>query len=175
MMVDAQVMGYAADHDRTGTIEVVDSLTTANADMYSVPTTVTIPANQNKGSFAVVLKRNSQLTEKTVRLYIRVKASNDFQVGVNEENHLTFIWNDQLSRPSNWSDLEPYFGTYSNTKYRFMLQNSGGVTEFDTETTTWAQLMSFKIMFQNALDEYNAAHPGNPLTDENGNLVSFNY
>ena len=54
-----------------------------------------------------------------------------------------------------------------------MLVDSGGLSEFSTDTMSWAQLMSLKIRFQNALNEYNAAHPGNPLTDENGNLVTF--
>jgi hypothetical protein len=92
---------------------------------------------------------------------------------VNEENHIVFIWSDVLSRPTNWSELEPFFGTYSNVKYRFMLENAGGVSEFSTDTMSWAQLNSFRIRFQNALNDYNAAHPGHPLTDENGNLVSF--
>jgi len=38
---------------------------------------------------------------------------------------------------------------------------------------SWAMLMSYKIKFQNAVRTYNAAHPGNALTDENGNLVTF--
>jgi hypothetical protein len=38
---------------------------------------------------------------------------------------------------------------------------------------SWAKLNSYKIRFINALDEYNAAHPGAPLTDENGVLVTF--
>ena len=150
--VDAQVMGNVADHDRTVAIEVDP---------------------QSKGTFPVVLRRDASLQSKAVTLYLKVVANSDFKPGVNEENHIRLIWNDILSRPNNWSDLEPFFGAYSNVKYRFMLTNSGGAGEFSTETMSWAQLMSYKIRFQNALNDYNAAHPGNPLTDENGNLVTF--
>ena len=173
ILVDAQIMGEVQSRDRVVNIAVDQNLTTADASMYTVPSTVTVPAGEAKGTFTVVLKRVAALQSKTVRLYIKVAESADFKVGVNEENHITMIWNDILSRPSNWASLEPYFGAYSDTKYRFMLSNSGGAGEFSTETMSWAQLMSFKIRFQNALNEYNAAHPGNPLTDENGNLVTF--
>jgi hypothetical protein len=33
--------------------------------------------------------------------------------------------------------------------------------------------MNYKIVLQNALNEYNAANPGNPLRDENGQFVTF--
>ena len=173
MDVEAQIMGSAADHDRTANIAVVSDKTTATADLYLLPTAVTIPAGQAKATFQVILKRADVLATKSVRLRIAVEPSADFQKGVNEEDHLTFIWNDQISKPKNWAQLEEFFGEYSDTKYRFMLENAGGLTEFDTDALTWAQLQSYKIMFQNALNDYNAAHPGNPLTDENGNLVSF--
>ncbi len=173
ILVDAQIMGEVAERDRVVTLTADPSLTTADANMYEFPTSVTIPAGEAKGTFSVILKRASVLQSKTVRLYIKVAESNDFKPGVNEENHIVMIWNDILSRPNNWDSLQPYFGEYSDTKYRFMLTNSGGVGEFSTDTMSWAQLMSFKIRFQNALDEYNAAHPGNPLTDEYGNLVTF--
>ena len=174
MDVEAQIMGTVADNDRTANIAVVNDKTTATADLYQLPTTVTIPAGQAKATFQVILKRADVLATKSVRLRIAVEPSADFQKGVNEADHLTFIWNDQISKPKNWAQLEEFFGAYSDTKYRFMLENAGGLTEFDTDTLTWAQLQSYKIMFQNALNDYNAAHPGNPLTDENGNLVSFN-
>ena len=40
-------------------------------------------------------------------------------------------------------------------------------------STPWGELMNLRIKFQNALQDYNNAHPGNPLKDENGVLVEF--
>lgn len=172
--VDAQIMGNVADRDRTVNIAVDQTLTTALASQYTVPATVTVPAGQAKGTFPVVLKRDASLETKGVRLCLKVAESGDFKPGVNEENHITFIWNDILSKPNNWEELEPFFGTYSNVKYRFMLANlRADDGTLSAETMTWAKLNSLKIRFQNALDAYNAAHPGNPLTDEYGNLVTF--
>ena len=173
ILVEAQIMGDVADRDRTVNISVDDARTTADASMYSVPQSAIIPANQTKGTFTVTLKRNVVLQSKSVRLYIKVVESSDFKPGVNEENHLTFIWTDVLSKPNNWAELEPFFGQYSNTKYRFMLENLGDEGELSANTMSWAKLNSLRIRFQNAVNEYNAAHPGAPLTDENGNEVTF--
>lgn len=173
MDIDVCVMGPVADRDRTANIVVNAAKTTAAASQYSVPATVTIPAGKNKGTLSVTLKRDASLESKTVRLQVEVAKSNDFAVGVNEQNHFTLIWSDQIARPKNWDSLKEFFGEYSDVKYRFMLSNSPAGTEFSTETMSWALLNSYKIKFAAALEEYNAANPDKPLTDENHQLVSF--
>lgn len=173
MDIDVLVMGNTVDYDRTATISVVSDKTTATSDMYDMPQTITIPADSAKGALPITLKRSDVLQEKAVRLCIEVIASNDFQVGVEEQKQFTLIWSDIITKPKNWDDLAEFFGSYSNTKYRFMIENSNGVSEFDSDEMSWAQLQSYKIKFQNALDDYNEAHPNNPLKDENGVLVTF--
>lgn len=173
IFVDAQIMGDVASRDRQVNLAVDQTLTTATDDQYSVPASVVIPSGQTKGTFAVTLKRDASLQQKNVRLYLKVVESADFKPGVNEENHIVFIWTDVLSKPNNWSELEPFFGTYSNVKYRFMLEHLDDEGELSATTMSWALLNSLRIRFQNALNEYNAAHSGNPLTDEYGNLVTF--
>ena len=173
MMVNAVIMGTPQDHDRTANIVVDNDLTTASPQQYSLPATVTIPAEKTSAAFPVTLRRDVSLQQQPVRLYIKVAPSDDFQPGVNEENHLLLIWNDILSKPTNWDELKEFFGEYSNTKYRFMIANAGGITEFDTDKLSWGELMNLRIKFQNALQDYNNAHPGNPLKDENGVLVEF--
>ena len=173
MLVDAQIMGKVENRDRVVNLSVDPARTTADASLYTVPSTVTIPAGAVKATFPVILKRSAALQTKTVRLYLQVAESADFKAGVNEENHIKLIWSDVLQKPKNWDTLEPFFGTYSDVKYRFMLANSKGAGEFSTETMSWAMLNSYRILFQNALNAYNAAHPGNPLTDENNQLVTF--
>ena len=79
--VEAQVMGNTTDRDRTANITVVSDKTTASADLYQLPTSVTIPAGQAKATFQVLLKRASVLETKSVRLHIAVEPSADFQKG----------------------------------------------------------------------------------------------
>lgn len=174
MNVDVYVMGPVADHDRKASVAVDETKTTATADMYTVPASVTIAAGQNHAVLPVTLKRTSVLADKQVRLYLKTVATDDFAVGVNEQNHFTMIWTDKVIKPANWdSSLKEFFGTFSEVKYRFMFSHADGLTEFDTDTMTWAMLQSYRIKFQNALNDYNTAHPGSPLTDENGQLVTF--
>lgn len=173
MDVEARIMGVVADHDRTCAIAVDNDKTTATADLYEIPQTVVVPAGKATATFQVILKRGEVLKQKPVRLRIKVAETADFKIGVNEDNHLTLIWNDIISKPKNWAQLQEFFGEYSDAKFRFMLENANGITEFDTDKMTWAELQSYKILFQNALDSYNAKHPGSPLVDEKGNLITF--
>jgi len=174
MDIDVYLMGNTTDYDRTAAVQIVGDKTTATADMYDLPLSVTLPADSAHATLPVTLKRRSALTAKAVRLCIEVVETSDFKVGVEEERRFTLIWSDVIAKPKNWSDLEEFFGSYSDTKYRFMIENAGGLTEFDTDEMSWAQLQNYKMKFQNALDDYNAAHPGNPLRDEDGVLVTFN-
>lgn len=171
--VDVYIMGPTASYDRTAAIAIDAEKTTATSDMYEVPSTVVIPADSSHAVLPVVIKRSDAILTKSVYLYIQVAENADFGVGVNEQNHLMLIWNDKISKPNNWDDLTEFFGEYSNTKYRFMLETLTGVGELDADTMSWALLMSYRIKCQNALNDYNEAHPNAPLTDENGNLVSF--
>ena len=173
MDIDVCVMGPASDHDRTATVGVIDSLSTASADLYTLPTSVVVKAGESKGVLPITMKRSALLQEKSVKLYIKVHPSADFGVGVNEENHLLVIWNDMITRPTNWDQLQEFFGEYSTTKYRFMIAHAGGITEFDADKMSWAELQSYKIKLVNALNQYNEEHPDAPLRDENGVLVTF--
>jgi hypothetical protein len=172
MEITVYVMGFAADKDRVVKIGINSSKTTATSSHFSCPLQVTVPAKSLSATFPVLLKRTSDLQQNTVRLYVELEESSDFKVGVAERDHLLIKWNDILSMPKNWSELEQFFGSFSLVKYRFMINNTG-ITEFSATTMSWAQLMNYKIILRNALDEYNAANPGNPLKDENGQFVTF--
>jgi len=170
--VTVVLMGTAATTDRIVNIVAVDEFTTAGATHYQLPVQIVLPANRYSVTLPVTLKRTSDLQNVGVRLFIRVAESPDFKAGVKERDHLLVKWNDILSRPNNWDELVEFFGTFSLVKYRFMLNNIG-VSEFSAQTMTWAQLMNYRIILRTALNEYNDAHPGNPLRDENGQYVSF--
>ena len=172
MEMKLYVMGEAAATDRTAKLAIDRTLTTANDDQYVFPETVTIPAGKLEAPFIVTLKR-ADLTSGTVSLYFRVVETNDFKVGVIEQNHFCIKWNDTLSKPKNWdTELLEFFGEYSLVKYRFIIDTIG-FGEFSATSMSWSELTNYKIIMTTALDEYNDAHPGEPLKDENGLLVTF--
>ncbi|MBQ8520325.1 MAG: DUF4843 domain-containing protein [Bacteroides sp.] len=166
------VMGEAGTVDRTARLEVDADKTTATAAQYELPASVTVPAGQLEAAFTVTLKRTDDLTAKTVALCFKVVDSPDFKTGVIEQNHFNLKWNDILGKPKNWdTELKEFFGEYSLVKYRFIIDTIG-FGEFGG-SMSWSELMNYKIRMTTALDEYNAAHPDAPLTDENGQLVTF--
>ena len=172
MEMKLYVMGEAAATDRIAKLAIDRTLTTANDDQYIFPETVTIPAGKLEAPFIVTLKR-ADLTSGTVSLYFRVVETNDFKVGVIEQNHFCIKWNDTLSKPKNWdTELLEFFGEYSLVKYRFIIDTIG-FGEFSATSMSWSELTNYKIIMKTALDEYNDAHPGEPLKDENGLLVTF--
>lgn len=170
--ITVYLMGSVTDYDRTVSLGVDESHTTAQPKHYSFPEHIILPANAYSVTLPLTLNRTSDLQEAGVRLYINVVESTDFKVGIAEKNHLLIKWNDILSKPSNWDDLEEFFGTFSLVKYRFIL-NTLGVSGFDIETMSWAELNNYRIILITALNEYNAANPGNPLKDEYGAYVTF--
>ncbi len=80
MLVDAQIMGKVENRDRVVNLSVDPARTTADASLYTVPSTVTIPAGAVKATFPVILKRSAALQTKTVRLYLQVAESADFKL-----------------------------------------------------------------------------------------------
>ena len=171
MQMTLYVMGEAASTDRTAKLEVDASKTTAAASQYILPETVTVPAGKLVVPFVVTLMRSEELTSQTVSLAFKVVESNDFKVGVNEQNHFNMKWNDILGKPKNWdTELKEFFGEYSFVKYRFII-DTVGFGEFGNGMT-WSELKNYQIVMKTALDEYNAT-PAGPLKDENGQLVEF--
>jgi len=91
--------------DRTFGVEVVEALTTVSADAYSVPTTITVPANTNDGTLTVTVSDNN-LGVDPVTLGLRVTAAADLFVGneasLNIQKHCTL-------------DINDFVGAYSGT------------------------------------------------------------
>ena len=101
MNVEVVVMGLAADHDRTASVTADENKTTASSSLYDFPKSVVIEAGKTSAILPVTLRRASSLESQKVQLYLKVEASDDFAVGVNEENHLLLIWSDMISKPTN--------------------------------------------------------------------------
>jgi hypothetical protein len=78
-------------------------------------------------------------------------------------------------KPNNWDNLTEFFKDYSDTKYRFIIDvlQIADFTYGQSNGMTWGEMNNYRLRVIQALQEYNAAHPGNPLTDENNQLVTF--
>ncbi len=107
---------------------------------------------------------------------INIVPTGDFQGDMGKEK-LNFIvtFNDRLTIPSNWNSLKTYFGEPSLVKYQFIIDVLK-ISEFPTTGENKyeaGELYYFQDQLRVALVKYNNEHKDKPLTDENGNRVTF--
>lgn len=129
-------------------------------------------------SVPIILLRDASLKTNTVILKLKVVANQDFQLG--EVNNLwrKITFTDRLSQPAAWDAnvSRVTLGDYSLVKHQFMIESTGQKWDqnFSREVLTdfalrqyWAGTLKINLI------NYNNAHPGNPLRDEDGELVIF--
>lgn len=126
----------------------------------------------------VVLLRSAKLKTSTQTLKFSVVENDNFKVGELTNNWRKVIFSDRLSRPNAWdaNTAKYYLGDYSVVKHRFMIDTTGDKwnEEFIVYIKTdFSMLTFYKNTVKMALVNYNNAHPGNPLKDENGTVVVF--
>ena len=169
------VTGNVSSTDRKVGITVDTKGTTATAAQYVVPTTVTIPKNEHFALLPIKIKRTADLTQKAVRLKLTINEQEEIKPGTKEWNSINVIWSDILMKPINWDNLTEFFTNYSDTKYRFIIDvlQIGDFTYGQPSGMTWGQMNYYRLRVIQALQEYNAANPSKPLTDENNQLVTF--
>lgn len=135
-----------------------------------------IKAGQVHAFAPIVMLRNAGLKTKTVTLKFTLDENENFKMGEATNLWRKVIFTDRLSQPTAWSTsiTQYYFGAYSVTKHAFMIQVTGqkwDQTFMSTVTSDYAQLQYYISSVKHALVDYNNAHPGNPMKDENGQLI----
>ncbi|MGE8428601.1 MAG: DUF4843 domain-containing protein [Sphingobacterium sp.] len=126
----------------------------------------------------IVILRDPELKQKTINLGFQLVINNNFKLGENSKLWRKLQITDRLSKPNNWSTsvTQYYLGTYSVRKHQFMIETTDDRWDdiFFTEVFSAIDLSSYyKSVLSSALIDYNNAHPGNPLKDENGELITF--
>lgn len=175
METELAVQGRTADYDRTIRLQANQTKTTALAADYEFPSEVVLKAGNASVMFSIVLYRTEEMQYNDARLCVEIAPSSDLQPGANAFSSLTLAWNDKVTKPANWDDLEEFFGTYSETKYRFIISVLN-VTLFpygESDEFTWGVMYNYKLKMRTALEAYNADPANTPMTDEKGAVVSF--
>ncbi len=178
---DIYAIGGVSEKDRTFTLEQEQMAGENNAvagtqyvgfnDPRATKNFV-IKAGTVHTSVPIILLRDASLKTNTYVLKLKVAANSDFQLG--EVNNLwrKIIFTDRLSKPSAWG----FVGDYSVVKHQFMIETTGQKwdQDFFLEILPEYGLLQFWVgTLKTNLINYNNAHPGNPLRDENGDLVIF--
>ncbi len=120
----------------------------------------------------IILIRDATLKSNNAVLKIVIAENEHFKWG--QENllwrRLTFT--DKLSKPASWN--VGMLGKYSEVKHRFMISVTGEKWDdaFIAALPADVQAQQYYVgKVKSALIAYNAEHPGNPLKDEDGDLV----
>ncbi|PUZ26754.1 protein of unknown function [Chitinophaga costaii] len=177
-----RIAGNTTTYDRAIKLAVVANQTTALPNTQYKLLDYNMPGNAFATRLGVVLLRDASLQDTSATLTLGLQPSADFPVLMKDtlmgdgafynRNQVRIIFNDRLIKPGNWDTyLVIFFGTYSETKLRF-IASVLGVSTFPSSGPNalgYPTLQYYQNTVRNALLEYNANHAA--LTDENGNPV----
>lgn len=161
-----KLIGLATAQTREVRVEVVQEETTAREnDNFHIEGSV-LPADSIRGTLKVRVKKTPDLKDNNLIVTLRLGSNENFMAAPVNENTYRIVLTEQLTQPTSWP-----FGEYSRIKHQFVIQTLGIATDYDKWSTS--ETIHYTSMMINALYEYNKAHPGHPLTDENGLVVTF--
>lgn len=169
------IMGAIPDRDRTVTVVVDPSGTTALSAEYELGQAV-VPAGSVTGYLPLRLINAPRLEAEQVELTLLLQSSPDFTVEperpgeLRELTRFRVIWTNILNRPSDWQSI---WGGYSKVKHKLVIDLTGHYIYSGTEWTAGGYLYRVLGVCSQWIAEYNAAHPGDPYRDENGNQIGF--
>ncbi|WP_207424348.1 DUF4843 domain-containing protein [Desertivirga brevis] len=183
LKVKVKTMGLPSNRDRIVRGEAIMEGSTAVEGTHFRFIDGLVKAGQTEGTLNVLLLRTADIKNKSLTLNLRIAETADFKPGIVEDNYFTVSWSDNLVKPSNWDGfigLSSYFGTYSNVKYRFIIDVLG-IANFTLQQSarvplqpgeySASMMLDLKFRMKAALANYNASN--SPLTDENGVAVTF--
>lgn len=133
---------------------------------------ICIPAGEVTADIPIVFLRDASLKTQTVRLELAVVGNEYFRPGIDEWRNFIVKTTDSTVKPTNWDTRwKYYFGvTWGPVKMKFIIDCTG-YTDFDNTPSDFGYLSWLKATAQQALIEYNAAHPDAPLAEADGTLV----
>lgn len=182
--IPLQISGSAVDRFREVEMIVApdDTLHTATSDMFSIGKG-SIEAFQYKGHIPVRVNYSSALDDSVYRIRLQLVANKDFP-GVDLLNRtFTLSLTNKITEPSNWRRVKSYFGSYSNSWYRFILEKTGltSIPYWSTNgsidpnnpdpekwTMTLYELKAYASLVKVELENYNRKNPQKHLTHDSG-------
>lgn len=167
--VEFRIIGTPSSADRTIKLEPRAGATAKAGYHYKVGPAI-VKANADSTIVPIYLYRRAGLKDSTVSVILDVKENEDFKLGYLGRLRYKVSISDILSKPTIWdSAWSPYFGSYSQVKFRFLLEATGR-----TEWNSFPFPADSRFMSQrakNALLLYNQQF--GDLIDENNERVVF--
>lgn len=167
--VEFRIIGKSATNDRIIQLEAKAGATAKAGYHYKVGPAV-IKANEFSTIVPVYVFRKAGLKDSTVKVTLQIKENDDFKLGYADKLDYRLSISDILSKPTIWdSAWAPYFGTYSQVKFRFLLEATGRTNWNSFPFPADSRYISQRA--KNALLAYNQQF--GDLIDELGQPVTF--
>lgn len=184
-----KLMGPTTNYDRSINFMIVDTLSNANNQTYSILPAV-LKANENEGAIQVEVTNADSLLTNSLYLTIGIESSADFIECIPGNKFCQITWNDMLIKPASWRSWFYFFcRTYSTELHQVILDALGedayllntwgekgkdenGVA-YPRTTADMGTAMSRKL--RQYVADYNAAHPDAPLTHSSDAILYTSY
>ena len=165
--VAVKIAGDEANRDLNYSIVVDEEYTTAESKHYSLPETMVFRQGMFHDTCYVRLNKTEDLSDRSVRLVLRLVETADLPVGKLENSVAVIQFSNTVARPDWWdSDVETYYlGTYSQKKFLLFLE----VTGADLTDASTSEIRAAALLFK----RYLLDHEGEPETiDEDGHPMT---
>lgn len=167
--VEFRIIGTPSATDRTIKLEPRAGATAKAGYHYSIGPAV-VKANSDSTIVPIYVYRKAGLKDSTVNVILDIKENEDFKLGYLGRLKYKLSISDILSKPTIWDGAwAPYFGSYSEVKFRFLLAATGRTDWNSYPFPADSRFMSQRA--KNALLVYNQQF--GDLIDENNERVVF--
>lgn len=126
-------------------IEIIDSLTTALPETYTVERNQTFHKGMVKDSMFITLHKTPALSSNVVVAFSIVPNSN-FEGGMPGQRHVRVFCNDLLSKPLWWDEEidAVYLGEYSDEKYTEFITCTG-ISDLSKYSASWKRVYALEF------------------------------
>ena len=166
MEIHFKLIGQPIGEIRQVGLEIVKEETTARENEHFKIESSELAADSLRGTLKIKVIKPPELEEHNLTVAFRLCEIENFKAAPINENTFSIVLTNHLSEPTGWP-----FGDYSRIKHQFVIQVLGIATDYDKWSTS--EVIHYTSVMIDALYEYNKAHPGEPLTDENGLVITF--
>ncbi len=165
------INGFPEDRDRRFEVEVVtDTITDAKPSDYQIETGI-VHAGNVKDTLILKVNKTTELDDKVLNLYLRVKSNDEFNRGIAERQYYQVAWSNQAIMPTWGTYFRTFFSTAGSTMaYRIFVETTGltnfTATEYRLFGQAGAEVLGRK--FGDYIRAWNAAHPEDRLLHDDG-------
>lgn len=157
-------------------IAVVKEKTTAAEGTDYVMTRAVIPAGEYRTFLKIRINRSPEMKTQERCVFLQILPTVELGTDV-DTNWVDFKLkiNDILTKPARWIyECQPYFGVYSEVKYRFIVKTLGiwDFPDSGVNAIPKAQMLYYQDKMKSELARWEKEE-GKPMTDEKGNKVTF--